>query len=481
MGTTAGTALAGLGAGGVLEPAGAGVEAPTLVSARTLFRWVEEMSAFGPRFAGSDAHRRYLRKVERQLESYGLKVRRHPVPLDQWEARSWSLKVTDADGRTHQIPVAYYRPYSGETSRRGVRGRLVDVKAGQKADYRRTNVRRGIVVADFPISRPSSAMFPLAEYIHRPEQAPELSVEDYTRVWQAVPGQLDLGLAKQNGAIAMVSIMDLPPELAHGQFSPHQQPPAGLPALHLDRVQGRRLRDLMNAGPVNATLKLTARKKKSTIDYLTAELKGSGALPGAVMVGTHTDGQNAIEENGVPAILALAKYFTRVPRAGRPRDIVFVFSPNHMSAHRGTPDLGSWLKKSGYRRRIVAALVPEHLGALGWSEDPATGVYGPTGHPEPAIIGTGNSAALTRLVIDQVKRDDLERTAVLKPYGKGLYGEATYPYRLGIPTATLISGPAYLVQVARDGHLGKIDPWLMHRETVFLSRLLARMLALPAY
>ncbi|MFI0449267.1 hypothetical protein [Actinomadura sp. 6N118] len=426
------------------------------------------MSGVGPRFTGSQSHRRYLRQVERQLESYGLNVRRHPVPLDQWEARSWSLEVTGAGG-THKIPVAYYRPYSGETPSRGVRGVLVDVKGGQAADYQGKDVRGRIVVADYPI-RPG-AISAFADYI-----PPELGEENYTRVWQAVPAQLSLELAKRNGAIAMVDIMDLAPEHARGQYSPHQQPQAGLPTLHLDRVQGRRLRDLMNAGSVTATLTLTASKRRSTIDYLTAELKGGGALPGAVMVGTHTDGQNAIEENGVPAILALAQYFTRV--ADRPRDIIFVFSPNHMNS----PDLGAWLERNAaIRSRVVAALVPEHLGALGWVEDPATGEYGPTGRSEPAVIGTGNSAALTSLVIDQVKRDDLERTAVLRPFNNGLYGEATYPYRLGIPTATLISGPAYLVQVARDGHLDKIDPALMHRQTVFLSHLLARMLALPAY
>ncbi|GAA2614704.1 PA domain-containing protein [Actinomadura fulvescens] len=483
MGTTAGAALAGgLGASDA-SAAAAGGRAPELVDARTLFGWVEEMSELGPRFAGSRAHRRYLSLVVRRLQSYGLNVRRHPVPLDQWEARTWSLKATGADGRTHTIPVAYYRPYSGETPARGVRGDLVDVRAGQAADYQGKDVRGRIVVADYPMTRTGgSAIAPLVEHVHRPEQAAQFATEDYTRVWRAVPEQLSLDLAKRNGAIAMVDVMDLAPEHARGQFSPHQQPQTGLPALHLDRVQGRRLRELMKAGPVTATLTLTAAKKNSTIDYLTAELRGSGTLPGAVLVGTHTDGQNAIEENGVPAIVALAKYFARVPLSERPRDLVFVFSPNHMNSHRDTPDLAAWLtRNAGIRERIVAALVPEHLGALGWSEDPATGAFRPTGRSEPAVVGTGNSAALTALAIDQVRRDDLERTVVLKPFDNGLYGEATYPYRLGIPTATLISGPAYLVQVAPDGHLDKIDPDLMHRQTVFLSHLLSRMLALPDY
>ncbi|MEU5876330.1 hypothetical protein [Spirillospora sp. NPDC047279] len=501
-GATAGAALAGLAgpldpAAGAVSPAPGGASAgglgpslgggsggpPGLVGARTLFRWVEEMADLGPRFVGGTAHRRYLRMVERRLESYGLEVRRHPVPLDQWEARSWSLEVTDARGGAHTIPVAYHRPYSGETTRHGVRGELVDVKAGLAADYAGKEVNGRIVVADFAFPRiPFGAVFPLADHIHRPGQAAELAAEDYTRIWQSTPARPSLDLAKQNGAIAMIDVVDLVPEHARGQFSPHQQPRAGLPALHLDKVQGRRLRELMAEGPVTATLTLRARTRSSTIDYLTAELPGNGSLPGAVMVGTHTDGQNAIEENGVPAVLALAKYLTRLPRAGRPRDVVLVLSPNHMNSHQDSPDLRTWLERHpGIRDRLVASLVPEHLGALGWAENATTGEYGPTGRSEPAVIGTGNSAALTALVVDQVKRDDLGRTAVLKPFNGGLYGEATYPYQLGIPTATLISGPTYLVQVSEDGALDRIDRDLMHRQTVFLAHLLTRMLALPAY
>ncbi|MBO2451902.1 hypothetical protein J4573_32780 [Actinomadura barringtoniae] len=443
-----------------------------LVDSGTLMSWVKAMSDLGPRFTGGHAHRRYVDLVEAQLRSCGLTVGRHPVPINAWEAGAWSLTVEDVGGRTHRLPSSY-RPYSGQTSSDGVRGELIEVGAGQPADYEGKDVRGRVVVADYPLPRmPFGAVFPLADYIHQPE---DLRNEDYTRLWQTVPAQLSLDLARQHGAIAMVDIIDLPPDHTRLQYSPHQQPQSGLPALHLDRVEGRLLRDLMRA-PAKATVTLTAATQRTTIDYLTAELKGNGSLPGAVMVGTHTDGQNAIEENGVPAVLALARYFAALPQASRPRDVLFVLSPNHMTAHNHTPDLRTWLEQNpALRDRIVACLVPEHLGAQGWTEN------GPTDRSEPAVLGTGNSDALTALVIDQVKEHDLARTAVLKPFNDGLYGEATYPYRLGIPTATLISGPAYLVQVAPNGHLDRIDPDLMHTQTVFLASLLTNMLALPTY
>ena len=57
-------------------------------------------------------------------------------------------------------------------------------------------------------------------------------------------------------------------------------------------------------------------------------------LPGTssesvLIVNSHSDGTNATEENGGLGILALAKYFSKIPKSSRKRDIVFVQS--HMA------------------------------------------------------------------------------------------------------------------------------------------------------
>ncbi len=52
--------------------------------------------------------------------------------------------------------------------------------------------------------------------------------------------------------------------------------------------------DYPRQGPVTASLVPEADTASTTVDHLTAEPPGSGALPGAVMAATHTDGQNAV-------------------------------------------------------------------------------------------------------------------------------------------------------------------------------------------
>lgn len=469
--------LLGMGAAAL---SGAGI--PTAAAsergpAERLFGSISEMAGFGPRFTGGSAHRRYLDWVQYRLETLGLTVKRYPVPLDGWWARSWSLRVTDAQGRTQHIPVAYYRPHSGETAPSGVTAKLVDVGAGTEQDYTAKDVRGRIVLADFAVTRAKvSGLFPLTDHYEPPDRQQEAGAEDYTRIaFASVPPSLEL--ARQHGAVAMVDVIDLPPQEAAGQYSPHQQAYAGLPALHLDRDQGARLRAVLAQGPVTATLVLDAAHRQTTTDYLVAELPGSGRIPGAVLVGTHTDGQNAVEENGGPVLLALARYFCRLPASRRPRDLLFVLSPNHMCSDVASVKLDRWLTQhQELTSRITHAITPEHLGTLDWVNDPSGG-YGPNGLTEIAGLGVGNSDALTSLVIDQVQRSRLDRSSVLRPYAGGLYGEGTYPYQLGIPTVQYISGPTYLVQVAPGDHLDKLSPTRLYAQTRFLADLVTRILS----
>ncbi|WP_018505883.1 hypothetical protein [Parafrankia discariae] len=463
------------------------ITATDLVDVDTLWGWVERMTAVGPRFTGSAAHRRHIDDLERQLRDYGLEVTRHPTPLARWLARSWSLRITDATGATRSVPVACYRPYSGETGPAGVEGPLRDLGdlstphalSGQVAE----SPAGAIVLVDAPVARlRASVLADLAYEVYPPGARAEFAAEDYSRVWLGVPPAPDLAAARADGAVGMIEISDMSPALAAGQYTPHQQEHAGLPALRVDREQGAVLRGLLARGPVRATLVLEADRDDTTVDYLLARLPGAGPRrdPRSVLVATHTDGQNAVEENGGPALLALAEYFSRFPAATRPRDLLFMFSPSHMTAETATVKPDEWLRAHPeITAGVDMALVAEHLGAMAWDDDGGTGPYRATGRTEPVAVAVGNSEPLRRLATDEVRRDDLARTGIQKPFQDGLYGEGTFAHRLGLPTIAMITGPAYLLQVTPGDNLDKLDRDLLHRHTLFLARLLARMTGLP--
>ncbi|WP_154675670.1 hypothetical protein [Parafrankia elaeagni] len=492
------------------------VTAQDLVDVDTLWSWVERMNAAGPRLPGSPAHRAFIDDLDRQLRGYGLTVTRHPARLEEWLARSWSLRVTDAEGVTRPIPVASYRPHSGETGPAGVTGRLIDAHAGDEAAYQAAGAAAAagatgagtagglggaIVVVDAPITRlTASVLADLAYTVLPPQARADFAQEDYSRVWLGVPPPPSLPLARAHGAAAMIEIVDQTPELAAGQYTPHQQEHAGLPALRLDREQGARLREILARGPATATLVLTASRRETTVDYLLARLPGAraatatatgagagagagpaGERPRAVLVTTHTDGQNALEENGGPALLALAEYLSRYPAASRARDLLFLFSPTHMAADAATVKPDAWLREHPeVLAEVDMALAAEHLGALGWDDQGGTAPYRPTGRSEPVAVAVGHSETLRRLAEEEVEHGGLTRVGIQKPFQNGLYGEGTFPYRLGLPTIGMITGPAYLLQVAPGGNLDKLDRALLHRHTVFVAGLLTRMMALPA-
>lgn len=445
-----------------------------LPSCADMWRWVETMVCFGPRFTGSPSHRGWIDYLDRTLGSFGLTVQRFPTPLKYWNATAWALTVTDARGDRHDIPVAYYWPYSGSTPPGGVTGQLIDTGAG----LGNADLTGKVVLADRPLTKINIGdLKPLVLAAKPATLLTDAAYEDYSRVYVLNQYTPDPVTAKQRGALGVISILPLTAADADGQFSPHQQHHGGVAGLQLDRAQGARLRELMKQGPVTATVTLTAdTDDHATIDYLAAKLPGNGRRKGAVLVMTHTDGQNAIEENGAAAVLAMARHYTRLPRSQRDRDIYFVFSPAHMTASNAGVHPEVWLRQNpDISGQLVAAVVPEHLGTMNWTNSGGTGPWLPNGQRELLILGVGNSDSLTKVVIDELRASDLDRTVVAGPHGD-LYGEATGPYLLGIPTVTAISGPNYLLQVAPDAGLHKLDPELAHSQTRLLTAITTKLL-----
>src|SRR5262249_56083844 len=81
---------------------------------------------------------------------------------------------------------------------------------------------------------------------------------------------------------------------------------------------------------------------------------------------THTDGPNATEENGAIGLIALAKYFSKIPKAERKRTLVFPMTTGHF-ASPWVPSIRGFIEKNpDVIKRTVAAVTVEHLGCREW-------------------------------------------------------------------------------------------------------------------
>ena len=185
-------------------------------------------------------------------------------------------------------------------------------------------------------------------------------------------------------------------------------------------------------------------------------------LPGesdeVVVIDTHTDGQNFIEENGGMAMLQLARHFASLPKHQRlRRTLVFAGWPGHMSG--ALPECAGWVRAHpDLVKRAAAAITIEHLGAPEWEDVPDKG-YAPTGRNEYMNFAT-TGGVLTNLVKDGFRKFDLRQHGIQA--GPGTTTGAVF-HESGVPHVGIIGGPNYLLGIVKNGHLDKLDAHLAMR------------------
>jgi hypothetical protein len=193
-------------------------------------------------------------------------------------------------------------------------------------------------------------------------------------VWSQLNGCAAIGI--KGGAAGIVVVYDLSPGAAFGLAQRSVYTPdgrAGLgatyvncPTLTLDRVNGAKVIADAKAGKT-ATLMLRARFQRDTGKAIIAYLPGKNygtPQDEQVLLATHTDAMSLIEENGGFGMLGIMSYFNRLPRASRPRTLVFYFDCRHFmpGAEASWPQFDYYNIHPERLKSIVATLGMEHMG-----------------------------------------------------------------------------------------------------------------------
>ncbi|MFF0526854.1 hypothetical protein ACFYT3_00570 [Nocardia amikacinitolerans] len=478
---------------GAVARANPGPDLERLPSAETLVADVRDMVALGARYPGSDAHRRWVDRMEAEFRAAGLEVARDRHHFPRWECRTTALRI---DGATAPVAAAY--PNSGITSPAGVSGpavylgpltlpgiaelldgagiaTAVDAAVQTLLSAVPGGVAGKIVVVDQPIAPLRLGVFdPILSYRHDPDGT--LSADtDYRRAWTTLLTATTLTAFRAAGALAAVLVLDAAPENARGQFTPFTHPYQDLPALVVDRDTGARLRAAAERGaPV--TVELQAQRTTESSDSLVAVLPGSGRTAEAVVLHTHSDGMNAFEENATVAQLHLARHFAARGRDNRERDLVISAVTGHFGP--GLPETEGFLTDHpDFVGRAVASVTIEHFGATEWLDD-ADG-YHATGQVEPTVAFHTPSGILD-VAVDATRACDLRRFELLRPIGSTFFGVGAALHRAGIPGVAYIGGPNYLLSDVPDGHLDKLDGRRMAAEVRWTAELLHRLDRAPA-
>ena len=466
---------------------------PTAAEVRSQVR---EMVELGPRLTATSPHLNFVDGLEDGFRDAGLTVTRDPQPFQQWLAQDFSLDVLSGPGAGH-VPVASYYTYSGKTGPQGVTGDLVYAgpipappgDPGALEGYLQSlpfaiqallagvpgGVQGRIVLMDAPIAPLTSGSFdPLLTYRYDPDNSIQ-ETGDYKRAWTTLASIPRLDPFKAAGAAGVVFALDASPANARGQYTPFIWGYADLPALIVDRSTGARLR-AQAIGVPKARLVLTASLVNTKSDSLVATLPG--ATDEVLIVNTHTDGQNAFEENAGIACVALAKHFAAMPKSARQRTLVFSCVTGHFSGG-GQPQTQGFIDDHpDVIAKSAAAITIEHFGSQEWNDD-ASG-YHRTGQVEIGAI-FHSQTGIIQPAIESLQAADLRRSELLRPAAVTFFGVGASLHEKGVPSVAFIAGPNYLLALDGDrGHIDKLDAARFAGEIRWTADLLKRLDKVPA-
>jgi len=439
------------------------------------------MAKLGPKYTGNKAHATFVEFLATQLQSHGVDVARERYTLPRWDARRWEIAIAPVSGSPFNAAVTSYFPYSGQTPPSGVTGELVF--AGTNPKFALDGLQGKVALIECPTHtrefanlykvwglHPATETFPTAT---RPARGP---VGDLTPFQKA-------------GAVGVILVWtDISDANAADQYTPFSRPPQNIPALYVGRDTGAKLRALAGSG-TKATVVLEADVFPDTpTDTLVAMLPGVSRNE-IIIINTHTDGPNAIEENGALGIVALAKYFSRIPRHDRKRTIVCPLTTGHFAGPWVPSMRGIITKYPDLIKKAVAAVTVEHLGCEEWMDVAARDnienvenieniEYRATGKHEWSVALTP-SKAMADILIESLEGSQ-DRAGVVNPVNGGFLGEGAGLSRAGIPTIGYIPQPNYLLAGPADGCIEKLNADLMHSQIQVFAKLIHKIDAMPA-
>lgn len=453
------------------------IDAREFTGARTLERWQRELDRMGLRAAASRANEDYIDVLAERLERAGIRdLTSERVPIERWTALDWSLELFD-DART-ALPTTSFINYSGETPPDGVHGELVRVDPD--ATPAPGSLAGKVALFDVPLREiPNLAFKAIAYEVYDPREI--LGPDGTFAQWQPGQSRKTLDALAAAGAIAAIGIVDLPVDAAKGGFYPYDGVIRSVPGVFVNRPTGRRLQAAAAVGG-EARIRLRATVKQTSSRNLL------GLIPGRsrelMILNSHTDGPNAIEDNGPNAIVALSRYLTRLPRRSLPRSVLVSLTTGHFHGAAGQEAFIE-LHRDDLIPRTAAALTLEHLGALEFK--PEGGHSRLTGDPAAGLFFVPETSALVDAAARAVRRARSAPTLIARPItvaptapdGRGFPAEGNALWtEAAIPTANFIAGPTYLFNAGRST-MGRFDAGLMRRQAIAFAQMLLDLGAVP--
>lgn len=414
-------------------PSGGHPDGTLLPAEDEIFGWIETVVAQGVRRPGSPADEWCEAWLVERFTELGLDdVRLEPIELPIWTPRSASVAVwpTGDPSRAIELP-AFALPHTGATDGlEGAVGRL----GGD------TPLAGAIAVEEVELLRlPQSVMRSAATSTHDPEGEFD-TLEQILPFGARITGLLDPVL--ESGAAGFIGVLSGLPWETHDYYVPYDGVDQPIPAVWVSAANGARLTALLDAGPVEARIRVDADRTMGVSHNVLGVLPGRSSEQ--VIIGSHHDAPwaSAVEDgSGIALVLAQAAYWAQVPADERPHTLVFLLNAGHMAGGKG-----SWTFVEQHRDLLDRTVLAVHLEHAANECRGEGGRLVPTGEPEVRWWFTSQEPRLEQAVADALVAEDLRRSLVLRPetFFDIPPTDGGPLHTAGVPLVNYLTAPMYL-------------------------------------
>jgi len=415
-----------------------------------MMEWIETMSSFGPRRAGSPGGHKNEDFLMEQLTNFGLEnVHKEPIPVTYRETEKALLELDDGNG--YKPVNAQWIPFSAYTPKEGVEGKLIYVNPGkllQGGDWKGKVVLTDISFPMLDVNMISK--FSLGQY---DPDGSMLNIR-HPATWVRINWHL-YKKAFNKGAIGFIGILKDQPGGSHRMYAPYgfkekdilDKP---LPGFWVSSNNGPNLRKLAKKG---SKVRMTHNgiEKEEITNNIIGEIPGSDKNDEIVILHSHHDSpfKSPVEDaSGCSVILALAKYFAK-ERVNK-RKIIVLFTAGHFYGSIGTR---TFIEKhtKDIVPKVSLEITVEHIAKEAILDDKGELVF--SGKAEGTGIFLPFNQKMVDTVLESVKKNAVDRVFLLPP--EGPLGD--FPptdggdwYMEGVPLINIISNPVYLLNEEDD-------------------------------
>ena len=404
---------------------------------------VDFLAQLGSRLTGSINHNKLIDHIQWELECMGLEVQTDLLNFTYNDSPKLPPQLI-VGGNNVQISSAF--PYSGDTDAAGVSGKLVDLS--QTASPNWTAAAGNIAIVNASNTLPPPAVAPLW-----PDSPAWPHLTSIPAVTTSI-ANFSLGAAAAAGVKGVIwKWENISIGNAEGQYVPFTLPFQGIPSVFVVERDAETVVDAAKSG-TQVRLVLDGQLVPNTPSRTIWVVFNGTTYPNeSIIINTHTDGVNTVEENGHIALLVKAKDLIAHPPqrttillfvTGHLRIPAFINVPGQATTRWLMDNPGYWKGGPGQLTAVVGSCV-EHMGAKLYHEDLATNTYDLTEqlNPEWIYASTTELNALTRQYWHGAMPNV---TRVIDPNTAGFQaGEGGPLYMVDIPNISLITTTTYLL------------------------------------